>query len=178
MIMQIESALQILPFQWLGLLFNPREKNAMLARQQLQEVAKQLHSEVVELRSPPAQDMLHRHLQQLVEPAIVVDAIYLPPDSYIVSQAAIIGAQLRAAKLPSIGSVKEFVDHGALICVVPDYAKLGRAVARIVHRHQQGEPLDRIPVQTVEAPILVINKTSSVLWISHRGPAPTGSPAA
>jgi putative tryptophan/tyrosine transport system substrate-binding protein len=160
---QIAVALQILPFQRLGFFFNPREKNAMLVRQQLQEIAQQWHFDVVDLRSPPAEDMLHKNLQQLVEKSIVVDAIYLPPDSYMVSHASLIGAQLRAAKLPSIGSVQEFVEHGALVGVVADYAKLGRAAARIVHRHQHGEQLQQIPVQTDEAPVVLINKTSSAL---------------
>lgn len=161
LIMQIEAARQILPFQRLGLLFNPREKNAMLAREQLQEVAKQLRFEVVDLRSPPAHDMLQKHLQQLVDKSIVVDAVYLPPDSYMVSNAALIGERLRAARIPSIGSIQTFVEHGAVVGVVEDYDKLGRAVARIIHRHRQGEPLHRIPVHTVQEPLLVINQTSS-----------------
>ena len=78
----------------------------------------------------------------------------------MVSNAALIGTQLRVANLPSIGSVKTFIEHGALVGVVADYAKLGRAVAGIVHRHQQGEGLRHIPVQTVQKPLLVINQAS------------------
>jgi putative ABC transport system substrate-binding protein len=161
--MQVDAASKILPLRRLGFLYNPREKNAMLVRQQLLEIATHAHIEVLELRSPPADDMLRKQLQHLVEKSIVVDAVYLPADSYMVSQAALIGTQLRAAKLPSIGSVKTFVEHGALVGVVADYASLGRATARIVHRHRQGEELARIPVQTVQAPVLVINTTASKL---------------
>ena len=57
--------------------------------------------------------------------------------------------------------MKTFIEHGALVGVVADYAKLGRAVAGIVHRHQQGEALRHIPVQTVQEPLLIINQTSS-----------------
>lgn len=157
---QLAAALKILPFQRLGLLFNPREKNSMIERQRLYEVAKPLQIEVVDLRSPPAHDMLQRNLQKLKDKSVVVDAVYLPPDSYMVSQARLIGTQLRAAHIPSIGSIRTFVEHGALVGVVADYRQLGRAVARIVHRHQQGEQLGRIAVQTVQEPLLVINKTS------------------
>jgi ABC-type uncharacterized transport system substrate-binding protein len=59
------------------------------------------------------------------------------------------------------GSVKTFIEHGALIGVVVDYAKLGKVVAGIVHRHQQGVQLRHIPVQIVKEPLLVINRTSS-----------------
>jgi ABC-type uncharacterized transport system substrate-binding protein len=159
--MRIEAASAILKFKRLGLLFNPREKNSMIERKNLQAVAQKWHFEVVDLRAPPTHDMLPKSLQQLIEKSVVVDAVYLPPDSYMVSNAALIGAQLRAANLPSIASVKTFIEHGALIGVVVDYARLGKAVAGIVHRHQQGEQLRHIPVRTVKEPLLVINKTSS-----------------
>lgn len=159
--MQLEAGLKILPFRRLGLLFNPREKNAMIERQRLYEVAEQLQLEVVDLRSPPVHGILQKNLQKLRDKTIIVDAVYLPPDSYMVSQAELIGRQLHAANIPSFGSVKAFIEHGALVGVVADYAQLGRAVAQIVHRHQHGEQLGQISVQTVQTPWLVINKTSS-----------------
>lgn len=158
--LQLEAAMKILPFQRLGLLFNPREKNSMLERQRLYEVAHQLHLEVVDLRSPPALDMLQKNLQKLKDKSVIVDAVYLPSDSYMISQAALIVEQLRAAHIPSIGSYRTFIEYGALVGVVANYNRLGRAVARIVQRHQQGEQLGRIAVQTVQLPLLVINKTS------------------
>jgi len=42
-----------------------------------------------------------------------------------------------------------------------DYYHLGRAVAKIVDRHQKGEKLQNIPIEKVEEPYLVINKTTS-----------------
>jgi len=50
--------------------------------------------------------------------------------------------------------------------VVIDYYQLGRAVAKIVDRHQKGEKLQNIPIKKVEEPYLVINKiTSDILNI-------------
>ena len=158
--LQLEAALKLFSFQRLGLLFNPREKNSMIERQQLYAVAKQLHLEVIDLRSPPVHDMLQMNLQKLKDKSIVVDAVYLPSDSYMVSQAVLIGAELRAAHIPSIGSIDTFVEYGALVGVVADYYQLGQAVGRIVHRHQQGEPLGRIAVHIVREPLLVFNNTA------------------
>jgi putative ABC transport system substrate-binding protein len=65
------------------------------------------------------------------------------------------------AKVKSIGAIKSFIENGALMGVVFDYYELGKTVARIVDRHQKGEKLQNIPIEKVEAPYLVINKTTS-----------------
>jgi putative ABC transport system substrate-binding protein len=159
--LQMQTALKIVPFKRLGLLFNPREKNSMLVRDKISEVATRSRFEVVDLRSPPAQEMLQENLQKLRDKSIVVDAVYLPPDSFLVSNAQLIGSELRAAKIKSIASVETFIEKGALMGVVPDYHELGKAAAMIVHRHQQGTKLKDMPVQAAKKPLLMINKTTS-----------------
>jgi len=159
--LQIQTALKIISFKRLGLLFNPREKNSMLVRDKLSEITKQFRFEVIDLRSPPAQDMLQENLQKLRDKSVVVDAVYLPPDSFLVSNAKLIGSELKAAKVKSIGSIEGYIENGALVGVVPDYYELGKAAATIVHRHQGGQKLKDIAVQTAKEPVLLINKTTS-----------------
>jgi putative tryptophan/tyrosine transport system substrate-binding protein len=161
LLLQIQTALKIIPFKRLGLLFNPREKNSMLVRDKVSQVARKSRFEVVDLRSPPAQEMLQENLQKLRDKSIVVDAVYLPPDSFLVSNAQLIGSELRAAKIKSIASVETFIEKGALMGVVADYLELGKAAAMIVHRHQQGTKLKDIAVQAAKEPLLMINKTTS-----------------
>jgi len=158
---QIKSALEVIKFNKLGIFFNPREKNSMIARKELYNVAKDLDFEVIDLRSPPVQKMLQENLQKLIDESILVDAVYLPSDSFLVSNAKLIGAQLRTAKVKSIGAIKSFIENGSLMGVVIDYYQLGRAVAKIVDRHQKGEKLQNIPIEKIEEPYLVINKTTS-----------------
>ena len=161
---QIKSALEVIEFNKLGIFFNPREKNSMIIRKELYDIAKDFDFEVIDLRSPPAQKMLQENLQKLIDESILVDAVYLPSDSFLISSAKLIGSQLRVAKVKSIGSIKAFIDNGALIGVVPDYYEMGRAVATIVDRHQKGEMLQDIPVHQgyrTKEPILMINKTTS-----------------
>jgi putative ABC transport system substrate-binding protein len=161
---QIAAAFKIIPFKRLGLLFNPREKNSMIQREKLYQIAKEFYFEVVDLRSPPALDTLKKNLQELIDKSIVVDAVYLPSDSFLISQAKLIGTQLRVAKVKSIGCLKTFIDNGALMGVVPDYYEMGKMVATIVDRHQKGEKLQDIPVQQgyrIKEPTLMINKTTS-----------------
>jgi len=161
--LQIETALKVFPLKRLGLLFNPREKNSIAIRKQLSEIAKQYQVELVDLPSPPVLHMLQANLQKLRDKSVRVDAVYLPQDSFLVSQAKHIGSELRAAKVKSIAAIKDYIDHGALMGVVSEYYALGKAVARIVDRHQRGEKLQSIPVQTQRQPTLVINTTTSEL---------------
>jgi len=158
---QIKSALEVIKFNKLGIFFNPREKNSMITRKELYNVAKDLDFEVIDLRSPPVQKMLQENLQKLIDESILVDAVYLPSDSFLVSNAKLIGSQLRTAKVKSIGAIKIFIENGVLMGVVVDYYHLGRSVAKIVDRHQKGEKLQNIPIEKVEEPYLVINKTTS-----------------
>src|SRR5262245_19193254 len=85
--LQLQTALKIIPFKRLGLLFNPREKNSMLVRDKISEIGSRSRFEIVDLRSPPAQDMLQENLQKLKNKTVAIDVIYLPPDSFLVSNA-------------------------------------------------------------------------------------------
>lgn len=163
-LVQIESALNFIRFKRLGILFNSREKNSNLQREELRRISKRLGFEVVDLRSPPALDALQKNLQNLVDGAVAVDAVYLPSDSFLASKAKLIGSRLREAKVKSIGSTKVYVVHGVLTGVVPDYYMVGKMVAGIVDRHQKGEKLEDIPVlrpYRKKTPVVMINRTTS-----------------
>ena len=159
--LQLETAAKVIQFKRLGLIFNPREKNSMTIRESLKKIAKKYEFEIVDLKSPPARDALQDNLTKLKDGSIVVDAIYLPQDSFIVSNAELIGRELMSAKVKSIGSIKKYIDKGALMGVVPDYKALGREAAIIVDRHRKGEKLTDIPIQSPREAVLVINRSTS-----------------
>lgn len=160
---QLNHAMQLLSFKRLGFFFNPREKNSMIIRDELHGFGDTSGIEIVDFRSPPVHDALSRNLQQLIDNPDFVDAVYLPADSYLVSEAKNIGLQLRKAKLISIGPVNSYIEYGVLMGVVGDYYQLGRAVANIVDRHQKGEDLGKIPVQQNQNVTLMINRTTAGL---------------
>jgi putative ABC transport system substrate-binding protein len=162
-LVQIETALKIIQFKKLGILFNPREKNSMIERQKLHDIAEKFHFEVVDLRSPPVQDTLERNLQALIDKSVGVDAIYLSADSFIVSNAKLVGSKLREAKIKSFGSIQTYVENGALMGAISDYYQLGKYAASIVDRHQKGEKLRNIPIEITKEPALMINKTTADL---------------
>ncbi len=160
--LQIQTALRAVKFNRLGLIFNPREKNSMAIRKNLNDMSARFGLEVIDFRSP-TENALLQSLEKLKTKSVVVNAIYLPQDSFIVSKAELIGAALKSAKVISIGSIKKYIDKGALMGVVPDYYQLGKAAATIVDKHRKGEKLKDIPVYTEIQPLLVINKTTSQL---------------
>lgn len=157
---QIENALKVIRFKRLGIIFNPREKNSGIARERLIELGKKMDFEVVSFRSAPVNQMLEKNLRKITEKSVTVDAVYLPADSYVVSEADLIGRELRKAGIPSIGAIQKYVEKGATMGTVADYANLGKLCAKIVDRHQKGEKLRSIPVWIDENPIVMLNKTT------------------
>jgi ABC-type uncharacterized transport system substrate-binding protein len=159
--LQLDTAAKVIRFKQLGLIFNPREKNSMAIRKSLNEISQTNGFTIVDLKSPPARNALENNLAKLKDGSIVVDAVYLPQDSFVVSNAELIGKELKSAKVKSIGSIKKYIANGALMGVVPDYNALGRAAAIIVDRHRKGEKLENISVQLPREAVLVINRSTS-----------------
>ena len=101
-------------------MFNPREKNSALVREQLRQLAISRNLEIVDLRSPPALDSLQENIRKLKDRSIIVDAVYLPADTFLVSSSKLIGSELRAAKIKTIAAGDTYIDNGALIGLVAD----------------------------------------------------------
>jgi ABC-type uncharacterized transport system substrate-binding protein len=159
--LELDTALKVMKLAKLGVLFNPREKQSALVREGLKELAASRHLEIVDLRSPPALDSLKENLRKLKDKSIIVDAVYLPPDSFLTSNSKLIGSELRTARIPTIASVDTFIGEGALIGLVPDRDEIGKAAARILDQHQKGRKLQSIPVYTQKDPQLMINVTTA-----------------
>lgn len=164
---QLDEVNQWLTFKKLGLFFNPREKNSLIIRDELHRYGRERGFEVIDFRSPPVDQMLSKHLEALNKNPGSVDAVYLAPDSYLSSEAPLIGAQLRQARIMSISQIRSLIEHGVLMGVAGDYYDLGKSVATIVDRHQKGTPLENIPVERFSNFKLLINQaTADLLGLS------------
>ncbi len=157
--LQIKTALSVIKFKRLALFFNPREQNSMIIRSKLIHLGEKYNFEVISLRSP-IKEMLKENVKKLTTKSVAVDAVYLPADSFIVSNAKFIGEELRKAKIKSIGAIQEYVEQGALMGTVTDYTKLGEMAASIIHQHKNGTKLEDIPVKFQKNPFIVLNKTT------------------
>lgn len=160
---QLDEVRRLLTFSKLGFFFNPREKNSLIIREELYRYARENGFEVIDFRSPPVDQLLEQNLEALSEPTAIVDAVYFAPDSYLGSEAALIGSQLRRAGIISISQIRTLIEHGVLIGVAGDYYSLGKRVAAIVDRHQRGTPFEQIPVERFRTFKLLINRTTADL---------------
>jgi ABC-type uncharacterized transport system substrate-binding protein len=161
--LQIRAILEVMKVKKLGLFFNPREKNSMLIRDEFYQHARDNNFEIIDFRSPPAANLLEHNLQQLVDHPTLVDAVFFPSDSFLASRAHYIGAKLKEARIPSFGSLKEYIQGGLLMGFVVDYFSLGRAAAAIIDKHQKGSKLQDIPVVLPSEHPLYINKSTKEL---------------
>jgi len=160
---QISNAQRIKKLGKIAFFFNPREKNSESIRTELLDIAKQRNFDIQEFRSPPVKNMLENNLKQLREHPDGIDAVYFPLDSYLVSEASLIGLSIKAVNILSFGALKEYVSSGVLLGLVPDYFNLGREAALILDRHMKGEALSNIPVYTKTNPKVLINETTRKL---------------
>ncbi len=144
----------------MAVFFNPREQQSLVFKKTLTEVGKEMDFEVVPLRSPPVSQTLEYNLNKLLKKEVDVDSVYLPADSFLISHAPLIAAQLIKTRLVSVGANRNFVQAGITIGTLPSYYKLGRLAAQVVDRHQKGEKISDIPVMTDENPQLLLNMTT------------------
>ena len=157
---QLRKALEVRAIKRIAFLFNPREHNSELARLEFLEATKRLGIDVIELRCPPQSDRLVHHLNRLLLGELEVDAVYLPFDSYLQSNAALIGKALQQTQLMSIGAQSGYIKAGVLMGLVPNYYDLGRVAASLVERHLTGQKMGDIPVYKAQTSRLLINETT------------------
>lgn len=157
---QLDYAVRLFKFKKLGFFFNPREKNSLIIREQLYRFAEEQGFEVIDFPSPPVNLSLLKNLQKLAENPEQVDIVYLSADSYLVSEAPLIGSYLREAKIKSISQVRSLIDHGVMMGTAGDYYELGRAVATIIDRREKGARLSDIPVERFARFKLIMNRTT------------------
>ncbi len=166
---QIENALMIKNIKTLGFIFNAREQNSNIIRDQLFIIAKTLNFNIIDYRIAPSENenLLRSKLKEMIRQTDNLDAVYLPTDSYLVSNSDLIAQELKEAKIMSIGAQKEYVASGVFMGLVPDYYQLGRNAAKLIDRNIKGEELKNIPVQTETNPKIMINSTTrDILRIS------------
>lgn len=155
---QINLIKSILDLKTMCLIYNPREKNSNIAKSRLEELAEKYNYKIISYRAAPETDYLSKSLAEIRKKKKEIDIIYLPLDSYLITQANSIGKELKRLNLASFGAHKTFVDEGALLGAILDYYQLGEEAAKILDRNQKGDKLSNIPIFTSKSPIVLINR--------------------
>jgi putative ABC transport system substrate-binding protein len=152
---QIRAMASYRPFKSIGILYTPTEQNSVVVVDEVREVSKRLGFAVIakplkldaskRVTAEGAPEMIRELKEQKV------DWLYLPPDSYLGTQAknVIIPAAMEQ-RLPTFASTEQLMETGALTGLVSRYHSIGQFTAYkaeqiLVHK----VPPSRIPVETL-----------------------------
>ena len=152
---QIRAMASYRPFKSIGILYTPTEQNSVVVVDEVRDVARKLGVNVVakpfkldaakKVTAEGAPDMIRELKEQRV------DWLYLPPDSYLGTQAQkiIIPAAMQY-QLPTFASTEQLVESGALMGLVSRYHSIGQFTAYKAEQIlvQKLQP-SRIPVETL-----------------------------
>ena len=152
---QIRAMASYRPFKSLGILYTPTEQNSVVVVDEVREVSKRLGFAVVakplkldaakRVTAEGAPEMIREMKEQKV------DWLYLPPDSYLGTQAkAVIIPAAMENKLPTFASTEQLMETGALTGLVSRYHSIGQFTAYkaeqiLVHK----VPASKIPIETL-----------------------------
>lgn len=152
---QIRAMASYRPFKSIGILYTPTEQNSVVVVDEVREVAKRLGFTVIarplkldaqkRVTSEGAPEMIHELKQQKV------DWLYLPPDSFLGTQAkSVIIPAAMAEHLPAFASTEQLMETGALTGLVSRYHSIGQFTAYKAEQILvQRVPPAKIPVETL-----------------------------
>lgn len=156
---QLKTLMELKTAHRLGVIYNPQEKNSVLAVQHLAAARKAFGFRL--LSAPlhmggtrPAADRITEAVRELAKQR--PDLIYLPSDSYLIAHADIVTADINRLGIPSFSATEGPVrDSGALMGMVSRYYNAGKFAAfkameiLVEHRRPQDIPVEGLKRFTV-----------------------------
>ncbi len=152
---QIRAMASYRPFKSIGILYTPTEQNSVVVVDEVREVSKRLGFTVI---AKPLKLDANKKVTAEGAPEMIrelkaqkVDWLYLPPDSYLGTQAkSVIIPAAMEARLPTFASTEQLMETGALTGLVSRYHSIGQFTAYkaeqiLVHK----VPPSKIPVETL-----------------------------
>ena len=128
---QIRAMAQYRPFQNLGVLYTPTERNSVVVMEEVRKLAKEIGFNVVErtfkldAAGKPVPDGAAELVRELKEAG--AQWMYLLPDSYLgtLAESVVIPAAMQAG-LPTFASTEQLMQAGALSGLVSRYYNVGQ----------------------------------------------------
>jgi putative ABC transport system substrate-binding protein len=152
---QIRAMASYRPFKSIGILYTPTEQNSVVVVEEVREVSKRLGFSVIakplrldankKVTAEGAPEMVKELKQQNAE------WLYLPPDSYLGTQAkSVIIPAAMAVGLPTFASTEQLMETGALTGLVSRYHSIGQFTAYKAEQILVNKvPPQRLPVETL-----------------------------
>lgn len=146
-------------YKRIGVIYNAGEANSVYLVNESKAAAQELGLTLEEATVANASEV-PQAAQSLVGR---VDAIYIITDNTVAQAVQSIVAVANQHKLPTVGSVEQYVDQGALITTGLDYNLLGRRTGQMVADILNGKSPAEMPVQYVADRKLIVNTDTAEL---------------
>ncbi len=149
--------------QTLGVIYNPMEKNSLLAVQGLQKIAPRFSMTLLtapihaDARNPVTIEGIGEAMRELLEKK--PQFIYIPSDSFLIQNAGVVVQAAQQAGVPVFAATEAPIrDHGALLGLVSTYANVGELAAHKAVQILSGKvPVGQIPVETLNRFTYLVN---------------------
>ncbi|MEH6471109.1 MAG: ABC transporter substrate binding protein [Halopseudomonas sp.] len=171
---QLDVARQLFEIRRLGFLFNAREQNSRIQLEELEELCQQMGIVLEILRVAPDSESLSNQLVRLQTGNVAIDTLYLPNDSYIISQSRLIMQALQQTQYKVIGTNQSFVRDGALMALAPDFEAMGKLLALRLLELQASDFRTHLPPITIDQPRVLYNEATRQRLGIEIPPALTG----
>jgi putative ABC transport system substrate-binding protein len=150
----------------LGVIYNTKEANSVLAVQQLRQYSHQFKFDLIEGPLASGTNPLDSEVNEVMEALLMShpDFIYLPSDSSIIARSGAIVSAATAAGIPTISATEGPIrDSGALMGLVSNYNTAGQFAAYKAEQVLTGkEKIDTIPIETLQRFTIVINMKTAL----------------
>lgn len=143
------------PFKKIGVLYSPTERNSVVTLEEIREVGKKMGFTVVEkkFQLDAANKLVADGAAEMVAEmkAEKAEWLYLPPDSYLGTQAQkVVIPAAQSNGLPTFASTEQLMQAGALAGLISRYHSIGQFTA---YKAEQilvkKAPVKSIPVETL-----------------------------
>lgn len=150
-------------YKRIGIVYNTGEPNSVFLVEESKKAAQELGLEIVEASATTPTEV-QQAAQSLVGR---IDAMYLITDNTVAQAVQSVISVAHKNNLPTVGSVEDYVNQGALITTGLDYRLLGRQTGKIVAEILNGKSPAEIPVQyAADRRLLVNTETAELLGIT------------
>jgi putative tryptophan/tyrosine transport system substrate-binding protein len=153
---QIRAMAQYRPFQTLGILYTPTERNSVVTLEEVRRLGKEMGFHTVErtfrldAQRKPSADGAADLVRELKEAG--AQWLYLPPDSFLgtLAEGIVIPTAMQLG-LPTFASTEQLMQAGALSGLVSRYYNVGQFTAHKAEQILMGkQAASTIPVETLK----------------------------
>ncbi len=159
---QINAIESVIPVKSIGVLYNPEEANSRTQVNELNNLSipRSISVVIVALHSVGGDSLSDRELSKSLNKILMkrVDIVYLPSDSYIISNAGKIVNACQKANIPTFSATEQPVrDKGACMGLVCKYSAVGAFAGYKARQILMGTSPGEIPCEKVPQYSLLIN---------------------